>query len=102
MAQNEEASGLPPDDFDRLLDHLKQTRGFDFTGYKRSTVTRRTEKRLSAVGVERFADYIDYLEVHPEEFALLFDSLLINVTTFFRDPPAWQVLRDQVVPMIIE
>src|SRR5947209_19697944 len=84
------------DDVEALLEYLKRTRGFDFTGYKRATLMRRIAKRLQSVGCEGFADYIDFLEVHPEEFGILFDTILINVTAFFRDQPAWQYLADEV------
>ena len=88
-------------DVEALLEYLKHTRGFDFTGYKRTTLTRRIAKRLQMVGCESFADYIDYLEVHPEEFGALFDTILINVTAFFRDQPAWQELADEVIPDLV-
>jgi two-component system CheB/CheR fusion protein len=63
---------------------------------------RRVCKRMHDVNVKQFAEYIDHLEVHPEEFAHLFDTILINVTGFFRDPPAWEVLASDVIPKIIE
>jgi len=73
-------------DLEALLDYLKRTRGFDFTGYKRASLERRIAKRMLMVGAITFADYLDYLEVHPEEFSGLFNTVLINVTHFFRDP----------------
>ena len=54
---------------DQLLEFVKETRGFDFTGYKRSSIERRVAKRMGEVGVERYEDYLDYLELHGEEFA---------------------------------
>ena len=69
-------------------------RGIDFTGYKRTSLERRFRRRMDAVGCESFGDYLDYLEVHPDEYEQLFDTLLINVTEFFRDPPAWEHLRE--------
>src|SRR5215469_2126029 len=84
-----------------LLDYLKRNRGFDFTAYKRSTLQRRIEKRMQAIGVADFVDYVDYLEVHPGEFTLLFNVILINVTEFFRDPPAWQFVTSEVIPRVI-
>jgi two-component system CheB/CheR fusion protein len=86
---------------ERLLDFLKRSRGFDFTGYKRSSLQRRTEKRMQSVGVARFDEYVDYLEVHPEEFPQLFNTILINVTAFFRDPASWEVLRKDVLPEML-
>src|SRR5713226_7859910 len=86
---------------DALLQYLQHNRGFDFTGYKRSTLMRRISKRMQDVSVPNFADYADYLEVHPEEFPQLFNTILINVTAFFRDPESWNYLAAQIVPNII-
>ena len=86
---------------DLLLDHLKRSRGFDFTGYKRTSLERRIAKRMETVDVTDYLDYLDYLEVHPEEFPFLFNTILINVTAFFRDKPAWDYLADDVVPRLL-
>lgn len=56
----------PP--FEALLHYLRQTRGFDFTSYKRPTLCRRVAKRMGDVHVASFEDYVDYLEVHTDEF----------------------------------
>ncbi|MFC4536978.1 CheR family methyltransferase [Sphaerisporangium dianthi] len=88
-------------DLDELLLMLKETRGFDFTGYKRATLQRRVNRRLEALDLRGYEEYRDYLELEPDEFGRLFDSLLINVTAFFRDPAAWQVLRSAVIPSIL-
>ena len=88
-------------EFDELLLMLKETRGFDFTGYKRSTLMRRVRRRMDARALTTLSEYRDYLELEPEEFSRLFDSLLINVTGFFRDPPAWQALREEVFPDLL-
>jgi len=85
-----------------LLEYLKTDRGFDFDGYKRSSLERRFRKRMDAVGVQGYADYEDYLQVHPGEFRELFDTILINVTGFFRDQAAWDFLRDDVIPKLLE
>jgi two-component system CheB/CheR fusion protein len=86
---------------DALLDFVKQSRGFDFTGYKRSSIERRVAKRMSDVGVDRYEDYIDHLQLNPEEFAELFNTLLINTTAFFRDPSAWDLLAQEVIPQLL-
>lgn len=88
--------------FEALLDYIKQNRGFDFTGYKRSSLIRRVDKRMHLVGVEGYAEYLDYLQVHPDEFAHVFNMILINVTEFFRDTPAWEMLRTEILPKILE
>jgi two-component system CheB/CheR fusion protein len=87
--------------FESLLDYLKRSRGFDFSGYKRSSLMRRVEKRMQAVRVKDFVDYQDFLEVHPEEFPQLFNTILINVTSFFRDETAWDSLAREFVPRIL-
>ena len=92
----------PSADLERLLTHLKDTRGFDFTAYKRSTLARRISKRMSAVGVDSYAAYLDHLQVHPDEFTQLFNAILINVTSFFRDPDAFEYLRADIVPKIVD
>lgn len=56
---------------------------------------------MQTVSVERFSDYLDYLDVHPEEFIHLFNTILINVTAFFRDPPACDYLAAEVVPRVL-
>jgi two-component system, chemotaxis family, CheB/CheR fusion protein len=89
-------------DFEALLQYLQQSRGFDFTGYKRSTLMRRVSKRMGSVGLTDFAEYLDYLQVHPDEFAQLFNTILINVTSFFRDPEAWAYTAREVLPRILE
>ncbi|HXM57340.1 MAG TPA: CheR family methyltransferase [Candidatus Dormibacteraeota bacterium] len=88
--------------FEALLLYLQQSRGFGFTGYKRSTLIRRVQKRMGQVGTGDFTEYLDYLQVHPEEFAQLFNTILINVTSFFRDPDAWTYLGREVLPRVIE
>ena len=86
---------------DVLLDFVKRTRGFDFTGYKRSTIERRVAKRMGELELASYDDYVDHLELHPEEFEALFNTILINVTGFFRDATTWDHLADDVVPKLL-
>ena len=92
----------PPDsEFDALLQFLYETHGSDFSGYKRAPLVRRVQKRVDQLRLTTYDEYIDYLQLHPDEFAALFDTILINVTGFFRDPPAWDRIRNDVVAQII-
>jgi two-component system CheB/CheR fusion protein len=91
----------PNQQFEHLLEYLRRNRGFDFTGYKRSSLVRRVAKRMEVVGIEGFTAYMDYLEVHPEEFGRLFDTILINVTAFFRDDTAWELIGTEIIPRIV-
>jgi two-component system CheB/CheR fusion protein len=89
-------TGLPT-----LIDYLKRSRGFDFTGYKPASLERRIHKRMQVVNVQEYSDYVDYLEVHPEEFEILFNTILINVTAFFRDAGAWEFIAQHVLPDVL-
>ncbi len=91
-----------PSPLDQLLDHLKLERGFDFTGYKRATLERRIAKRMDEVGVDDHVAYRDHLEVNPDEFAQLFNTILINVTSFFRDSAVWEHLAEQTIPALLD
>ena len=92
----------PDDGFEPLLHHIREARGFDFTAYKRPSLRRRVMRRLETLGIEDFDTYQDHLEVDSDEFQRLFDSVLINVTTFFREPASWDFLARRIVPDILE
>lgn len=94
------SNGTDPD-FESLVQYLKEERGFDFTGYKRSSLVRRVRRRMESVGLTDFEQYHDHLLLHPGEFTALFNTILINVTGFFRDPEAWEYLARSVVPDLL-
>ena len=86
--------------FENVVEYLRESRGVDFTGYKRASLVRRVAKRCRELGIDSFGAYLDYLQVHADEFPILFDKILINVTEFFRDAPAWDYLAANIVPRI--
>ncbi|MBV8559633.1 MAG: PAS domain-containing protein [Acidimicrobiia bacterium] len=92
----------PDPALEALLKYLRDSRGFDFSGYKRASVGRRIAKRMQAVGADTYADYQEFLEAQPVEFAELFNTILINVTAFNRDPEAWKFLAEEVAPRLVE
>ena len=87
--------------FEVLLDYLKLSHGFDFTGYKRSSLMRRVQHRMQQIHIKSLSDYISYLQAHPEEFIPLLNTILINVTDFFRDASAWEYVAEEIIPRII-
>ncbi len=87
--------------FEALLEHIKRLRGFDFTGYKRTSLERRVKRRMEVVRIATCAEYSDFLEVHPDEFTELFNTILINVTSFFRDPESWDYLAKEIRPVLL-
>src|SRR3954463_4778201 len=91
----------PDPEFESLLQHIQESRGMDFRGYKRTSLRRRIALRMEAVGSEDFAAYRAHLEAQPGEFEDLLNTVLINVTSFFRDAEAWDVLKTQIVPALV-
>ena len=81
---------------------LRSKTGHDFTLYKQSTIRRRIERRMTVHSIEDTDIYARYLQEHPEEVQLLFKELLINVTSFFRDPEAFDVLKKDILPQLFE
>lgn len=81
---------------------IRNKTGHDFSFYKPSTINRRIAKRMNIHQIEKLTDYVRYLQEDPSEVELLFKELLINVTTFFRDPEAFEVLKAKVMEDIIE
>jgi len=87
--------------FERLLNFLKESRAFDFTGYKRPSLVRRVRYRMRELGIDSLDDYQDLLQLQPDEFTALFNTILINVTSFFRDAEAWTYLEEEVLPEVL-
>jgi two-component system, chemotaxis family, CheB/CheR fusion protein len=96
LQDESEAAVLP-----RVLELLHRRTGHDFAKYKRPTVLRRLIRRMQLNNQSRIPDYLAYLENNVEEIHALFNDLLITVTTFFRDPPAWQALQDHVIEPLL-
>lgn len=88
-------------EFEALLDYFRQKHGFDFTGYKRPSLMRRVQHRMQMIQIHSYCNYLDYLQVHPQEFVHLFSTILINFTSFFRDASAWDYVAAQIVPQIV-
>src|SRR5436190_379791 len=89
------------EEFEHLVAYIRDERGFDFTGYKRPSLQRRIEKRMQEVEIDSFAEYRTYLENHQKEFVSLFNTILINVTSFFRDEVAWDYQSTEIIPSIL-
>jgi chemotaxis methyl-accepting protein methylase len=94
-------SSLEPTELEDLLNYFSQVHQVDLTGYKRSTLMRRTLVRMQRVGVKHYQGYLDYLQQQPDEVTHLLNTLFINFTYFFRDSLVWDYLADQVIPQII-
>ena len=96
------AEKVRDEEFEELLTFIRDERGFDFTGYKRPSLQRRISKRMQDLGVDGYAAYRERLNHDGGEFAQLFDTILINVTSFFRDEVAWEFLAEEILPAMLE
>ncbi len=98
-----EADDETEDDFvRRILGLVRARTGHDFAQYKRSTVMRRIARRMQLARKEQLADYFTYARESPEESQALLSDLLISVTTFFRDPAAFDLLAGEVIPRLFD
>ena len=80
---------------------LRSQTGHDFSLYKKNTVYRRIERRMGLHQISKIANYVRFLQENPQEVELLFHDLLIGVTSFFRDPKAWEQLKAEVLPTLL-
>jgi two-component system CheB/CheR fusion protein len=92
---------VPDPEFEALLRYIQESRSLDFRGYKRTSLRRRIALRMESVGADSFAAYRGVLEAQPSEFEDLLNTVLINVTSFFRDADAWEVLKQEVIPTLV-
>lgn len=84
-----------------LIYALAEERGLDLRGYKHSTLERRVRKRMFQIGIHSYSDYLEKVRENPAaEMTELLNTVLINVTEFFRDPQAWDALRNDVLPRL--
>ena len=88
-------------EFEALLYYLNHNQGCDLTSYKRSTLLRRFQVRMQSININSYQDYLKYLQSHDDEWMALLDTVLINVTSFFRDRAAWDYLANDIIPKII-
>jgi two-component system CheB/CheR fusion protein len=86
---------------DLLLEMVYRQGGRDFREYKRSTIIRRLERRLHAVGAKTYFDYMQFLDAHPDEYLRLTDTLTIKVSGFFRSPYTFQQVATLVLPELV-
>jgi chemotaxis methyl-accepting protein methylase len=86
----------------KLIAQIERDRGLDLSQYRLSYVERRLGTRLRSLDLATYRQYAAYLTAHPEEYPRLLDTLTVNVTDFFRDPPVWEIIRGQVIPDLLK
>lgn len=86
---------------EKIINLLRTYTGNDFGLYKKTTVYRRIERRMTIHNIDKIAVYVLFLNENPKEIEILFRELLIGVTNFFRDTAVWEKLKDKILPDII-
>ncbi len=86
----------------KIISLLFDQSGHDFSGYKKSTLKRRIERRIAIHGTQDLGGYVLLLQKNPREVGLLFNELLIGVTSFFRDSEVWNKLKEEILPNYIK
>lgn len=86
----------------KVLVLLRDRVGHDFSCYKQSTIIRRIERRMSIQQIPGVDKYLRFLRANPAELDALFRDFLIGVTGFFRDPEAFVVVKEKVIPKLLE
>ena len=87
---------------EEFVQFLAEERDLDLRGYKPTTLERRLRKRMNEVKAADYERYIEYIQSNPDETNLLLDTVLINVTEFFRDPAAWDVISADILPYLLK
>ena len=87
---------------DEVVEKVLQTRGLDLGSYRRPMLERRLAARMRRLGVSDSAAYLQRLETDPSECDRLIDAVGVNVSSFFRNPLVFEIIRNRILPDIIE
>jgi two-component system CheB/CheR fusion protein len=79
---------------------LRRATGVDFTHYRQTTISRRIQRRMVVHKIDKIEEYVRYIQNHPVEIKALYQDMLINVTSFFRNPKVFEALKETVFPAI--
>src|SRR5664279_1038476 len=86
---------------EKIISLLRTYTGNDFSLYKKNTVYRRIERRMTIHKIDKIGSYVRLLNTNPKEIDILFKELLIGVTNFFRDAVLWENLKDYIIPDLL-
>jgi two-component system, chemotaxis family, CheB/CheR fusion protein len=108
FAQREESSietaskGADNGALNSIFQLLRRSTGVDFTHYRQTTILRRIQRRMLVHKLERIEEYVRHLRTHSTEIKSLYQDMLINVTSFFRNPELFDLLKSTVFPAILK
>ena len=86
----------------KICSLIRTATGHDLSHYKQTTIRRRIERRLAVHQIDTISRYVSYLQKTPSEVDILFKDMLIGVTSFFRDPDAFKILKSQIIPVLLK
>ena len=86
----------------KIITLIKENLPLDFSDYKLTTILRRTKKRAASQDCDTLEQYFDFLKIKPEEVTALSKEFLISVSSFFRNPEAFEILKKEVIPKILD
>ena len=101
-AETDELVTAENNDLNTIFQLLRRSTGVDFTHYRRTTILRRIQRRLVVHKIDKLPDYVRHIQTHPVEIKALYQDMLINVTSFFRNPPLFDALKSQVFPALVK
>ncbi|MGH8567021.1 MAG: CheR family methyltransferase, partial [Gammaproteobacteria bacterium] len=90
-----------PDDLHVVIGILRAHIKYDFSCYKKGTLTRRVQRRMGLTHMEKMGEYIEILRRDKEEVKALYKDLLISVTNFFREPESWEALARYAIAALV-
>lgn len=104
LDRSKEAASLSTqvDRIDSIFQLLRRATGVDFTHYRQSTIRRRIHRRMIVHKIDRLSDYVKYVLTNPAEVKALYQDMLINVTSFFRNPKVFEAMKTEVFPNVLK
>jgi two-component system, chemotaxis family, CheB/CheR fusion protein len=100
-----EAAEVPATDhsgLNMIFQLLSRSTGVDFTHYRQTTILRRIQRRMVVHKIDRLAEYVKYIQTNPSEIKALYQDMLINVTSFFRNPGVFEAMKKEVFTQILK
>ena len=104
LERTKETAAVQPqvEGIDSVFQALRRATGVDFTHYRQSTIRRRIHRRMIVHKIDRLSDYVKYVLTNPPEVKALYQDMLINVTSFFRNPKVFEVMKTAVFPNMLK
>ncbi len=90
------------DAYELFLDKLQKRKGLDLHGYKRPQMERRINSLMRSLKCDNYDVYLDMMDKEPQHWRKFVDTLTINVSEFYRNPPQWDILQTKIIPLLLQ